>query len=63
MSIGGSIFPQDAKDGSGLLKCADAALNDLKEQGRGGIRMFGVDMFEIAQGKAKQLNHSTSNYP
>ena len=55
MSIGGSIYPHDAKDGSGLLKCADAALNDLKERGRGGIRMFGVDMFEIAQGKAKQL--------
>ncbi|MDN5435215.1 MAG: diguanylate cyclase, partial [Acinetobacter sp.] len=56
MSIGGSIYPHDAKDGSGLLKCADAALNDLKERGRGGIRMFGVDMFEIAQSKAKQLN-------
>ncbi|AYO54330.1 sensor domain-containing protein [Acinetobacter wuhouensis] len=56
MSIGGSVYPVDAKDGSGLLKCADTALNDLKDRGRGGIRMFGVDMFEIAQMKAKQLD-------
>ena len=56
MSIGGGVFPQDAKDGSGLLKCADTALNDLKERGRGGIRMFGLDMLEIAQAKAKQLD-------
>ena len=56
MSIGGVIYPDDAKDGSGLLKCADTALNDLKERGRGGVRMFGADMFEIAQDKAKQLH-------
>ena len=56
MSIGGSVYPIDAKDGSGLLKCADTALNDLKDRGRGGIRMFGADMFEIAQKKAKQLD-------
>lgn len=56
MSIGGSIYPLDAKDGSGLMKCADTALNDLKDRGRGGIRMFGIDMFEIAQSKARQLN-------
>lgn len=56
MSIGGSIYPDDAKDGSGLLKCADTALNDLKERGRGGVRMFGADMFETAQRKAKQLH-------
>ncbi len=55
MSIGGSVYPVDAKDGTGLLKCADTALNDLKDRGRGGMRMFGVDMFEIAQMKAKQL--------
>jgi diguanylate cyclase (GGDEF)-like protein len=56
MSIGGSIYPDDARDGSGLLKCADAALNDLKDRGRGGVRMFGAEMFEIAQCKAKQLD-------
>lgn len=55
MSIGGTIFPLDAKDCSGLMKCADMALNDLKDRGRGGIRMFGLDMLEIAQEKAKQL--------
>lgn len=56
MSIGGAIYPDDAKDGSGLLKCADTALNDLKERGRGGVRMFGADMLETAQRKAKQLH-------
>ena len=56
MSIGGAIFPKDAKDVTGLMKCADTALNDLKDRGRGGVRMFGHDMFEIAQQKAQQLN-------
>lgn len=56
MSIGGSIFPKDGKDCSTLMKSADTALNDLKDRGRGGVRMFGADMYEIAEERAKQLH-------
>ena len=44
MSIGCAIYPRDALSSSNLLKSADIALNDLKNSGRGGIRMFNQEM-------------------
>ncbi|GEK43231.1 hypothetical protein AJO04nite_04890 [Acinetobacter johnsonii] len=50
MSIGCGLYPDDANDLSELLKCADTALNDVKAQGRGGMRMFDQDMFLMRYG-------------
>lgn len=55
MSIGCAVYPQDATDVLGLMKCADTALNDLKERGRGGVRMYDAEMLEIAEQKTQQL--------
>lgn len=55
MSIGCAVYPQDAKDVMDLMKCADTALNDLKERGRGGYRMFTQEMLQVAQQKTDQL--------
>lgn len=55
MSIGGALYPDDAKDSSNLLKFADTALNSLKEGGRGGVRFFNQEMLDITIQKAAQL--------
>lgn len=55
MTIGCAIYPNDANDILTLMKCADTALNDLKEDGRGGLRMFGKAMFELNQQRTEQL--------
>lgn len=55
-SIGGALFPQDAKSAHDLLKCADTALYALKCSGRGGTRMFHNHMREEAQKVASQLS-------
>ena len=56
MSIGCGLYPDDANDLSELLKCADTALNDVKAQGRGGMRMFDQDMFNAVREQSEQLN-------
>lgn len=55
MSIGCSIYPRDAKNTSNLLKCADIALNDLKNSGRGGIQVFNTAMSDALEETTKQL--------
>ena len=55
MSIGCAIYPKDAQDVFGLMKCADTALNDLKEKGRGGYRMYDEEMYALAKQKMLQL--------
>ena len=55
MSIGCALYPRDAQDVSGLLKCADTALSDLKARGRGGYRLFGQRMMDLAAAAANQL--------
>lgn len=55
MSIGCAIYPRDGLSSSNLLKCADIALNDLKNSGRGGIRMFNKEMFKSLHDMTKQL--------
>ena len=56
MSIGCAVFPDDAHDVYGLMKCADNALNDLKEKGRGSYRMYDKDMYDLAKAKMQQLD-------
>ncbi len=58
MSIGCAIAPRDATDAQSLMKKADTALNDIKANGRGGIRMFHPCMLEAAQRTATQLNQA-----
>ncbi|MFC7738860.1 putative bifunctional diguanylate cyclase/phosphodiesterase [Roseomonas sp. GCM10028921] len=43
-SIGITIAPQDGRDASELLKCADLALYRAKKEGRGTYRFFEPDM-------------------
>ena len=56
MSIGGTIFPRDAKDIESLMRCGDVALNDLKAGGRGGFRIFDARMMQDAERAAAQLS-------
>lgn len=55
MSIGIALFPRDANDISGMLRCADTALNRLKAGHRGGVQMFNADMMAEAAREAGQL--------
>lgn len=55
MSIGCSIYPRDAQNTSNLLKCADIALNDLKNSGRGGVKIFNSAMSDALEETTKQL--------
>lgn len=55
MSIGCAVYPQDATDVLGLMQCADTALNDLKERGRGGVRMYNNEMYILAKEQTQQL--------
>ena len=44
LSIGISMFPSDAEDGETLLKNADMAMYQAKEQGRNNFQFFSLDM-------------------
>ncbi len=56
MSIGCALYPKDANDSIILIQNADTALNDLKADGRGGIRYFNQQMFIETENIATQLN-------
>ncbi|CAI1913760.1 Cyclic di-GMP phosphodiesterase Gmr [Serratia proteamaculans] len=58
MSIGCALYPQDARDASELMKCADTALYELKDGGRGGVYMFNSKMMDKAKERAAQLNRA-----
>lgn len=59
-SIGGAVFPQDASSANELFKNADIALYALKDNGRGGTRLFEQHMREAAQLVAAQLSLARS---
>ena len=54
MSIGCALYPRDAHDPPSLLKAADTALNDLKSNGRGGVRVYSRRLAVIAELAAGQ---------
>jgi len=43
-SIGIALYPDDAEDMEGVIKCADMALYQAKEEGRNGYRMYHAEM-------------------
>lgn len=54
-SIGGAVFPKDARTANDLFKTADTALYALKGSGRGGTMMFHGYMLEEVEKAARQL--------
>lgn len=54
ISVGGALYPRDAGDASGLLKAADSALSDIKDNGRGGFQMVDARLQATAQRRAGQ---------
>lgn len=56
MSIGCAMYPKDADNTSGLFRCVDTALSDLKQNGRGGVRTYNSSMLIRSEQKARQLN-------
>lgn len=55
LSAGCAVFPCDGKDGAGLMKSADTALNELKAAGRGGLRLFDNRMVkEVERARAQR---------
>lgn len=54
-SIGGALFPRNAATADDLFKHADTALYALKQEGRGGTRLFDYYMLDEAERSASQL--------
>jgi diguanylate cyclase (GGDEF)-like protein/PAS domain S-box-containing protein len=59
-SIGGAIFPRDARTANDLLKNADIALYAIKADGGDGVTMFHHHMRQSAQLKTSQLSLARS---
>lgn len=55
-SIGGALFPEHAKSGDDLFKAADTALYALKDEGRGGTKMFHPLLLQTAERAGAQLD-------
>jgi diguanylate cyclase (GGDEF)-like protein/PAS domain S-box-containing protein len=55
-SIGGALFPTNASTADDLFKYADTALYELKQNGRGGTKLFDDYMLAEAEKTASQLN-------
>ena len=55
MSVGCALYPDDGGNADELLRAADTALNDLKANGRGGVRMYSQRLLEAAEQAAGQL--------
>jgi diguanylate cyclase (GGDEF)-like protein/PAS domain S-box-containing protein len=55
-SIGGALFPTNARSADDLFKYADTALYELKQNGRGGTKLFDNYMLAEAEKTASQLS-------
>jgi diguanylate cyclase (GGDEF)-like protein/PAS domain S-box-containing protein len=55
-SIGGALFPTNAATAHDLFKYADTALYELKQNGRGGTKLFDNYMLAEAERTASQLS-------
>ena len=58
MSIGCAMYPRDARDPMVLLSNADAALNDIKVNGRGGVRIFNPEIMQPLEDAAVQMEQA-----
>jgi diguanylate cyclase (GGDEF)-like protein len=52
-SIGAAIFPDSGRDGNALLSAADAAMYVVKENGRNGVHVHGVELKRRAARRLK----------
>ena len=59
-SIGGALFPKHGASADDLFKNADTALYALKQDGRGGTRLFDFYMLDEAERSASQLRLARS---
>lgn len=55
MSIGCALYPTAGITSEALLQSCDAALNDVKSRGRGGVRIFRTEMLDEAKHSSIQL--------
>jgi diguanylate cyclase (GGDEF)-like protein len=62
VSIGASIFPNDTKDATTLLKNADIAMYQVKEQGRNAFQFFSSGMNTRAVKRLKIENGLRKNF-
>lgn len=60
LSAGAAMWPMDAADAEGLLKCADLALYAAKNSGRGAIRGFKPEMRLEVEQQTKALSEARS---
>ncbi|MFT4021696.1 MAG: EAL domain-containing protein [Acinetobacter sp.] len=60
MSIGAATYPLHSDHYSGLMRCADIALNDVKAAGRGTISIYSEGMQRITTESMSQLNLARS---
>ena len=58
MSIGCALYPRDARDPMVLMSNADAALNDIKVNGRGGVRIFNAEIMRPLEDEAVQMDQA-----
>lgn len=57
VSIGVACFPQDGSEANKLLKSADIALNQAKQEGRGTVRYYSADFDEAVSQRFNMLRH------
>ena len=58
MSIGCAMYPDDSRDAAILMRCADAALHDMKISGRGGMRRYSKSIVRPLEQAAEQLEQA-----
>lgn len=58
MSVGCALYPRDARDPMVLMSHADAALNDIKLNGRGGVRIFNPEIMRPLEEAAVQMEQA-----
>ncbi|MHC1758202.1 MAG: EAL domain-containing protein [Negativicutes bacterium] len=55
-SIGICLYPDDGGDVDSLIRNADAAMNNIKENGRGNYRFYSMELNTLAAGRLSLIN-------
>ncbi|QNP47135.1 putative bifunctional diguanylate cyclase/phosphodiesterase [Diaphorobacter aerolatus] len=58
MSIGCALYPRDAREAVELMSNADAALNEMKVNGRGGVGVFSREIMRPLEDEAGQMDQA-----